>query len=70
MITLLIVLAVVVAFVATLAYRTVRVVPQARAGIIERLGRYQRTLDPGLAILRPFVEVVFRIFIAPPQIAE
>ena len=56
MIALLVVLAVVVAFVATLAYRTVRVVPQARAGIIERLGRYQRTLDPGLAVLRPFVD--------------
>lgn len=56
MIALFIVLAVVVAFVATLAYRTVRVVPQARAGIVERLGRYQRTLDPGLATLRPFVD--------------
>jgi regulator of protease activity HflC (stomatin/prohibitin superfamily) len=56
MIALLIVLAVVVAFVATWAYRTVRVVPQARAGIVERLGRYQRTLDPGLTMLRPFVD--------------
>ena len=56
MIALLIVLAAVVAFAAVLAYRTVRVVPQARAGIVERLGRYQRTLDPGLAILRPFVD--------------
>src|SRR6201987_2568483 len=56
MIALLVVLAAVVAFAATLAYRTVRVVPQARAGIIERLGRYLRTLDPGLAILRPFVD--------------
>ena len=26
--------------------RTVRIVPQARAGIVERLGRYQRTLAP------------------------
>jgi regulator of protease activity HflC (stomatin/prohibitin superfamily) len=56
MVVLLIVLAVVVAFVATLAYRTVRIVPQARAGVVERLGRYQRTLDPGLATLRPFVD--------------
>ena len=56
MIALLIVLAAVVAFAAVLAYRTVRVVPQARAGIVERLGRYQRTLDPGLAMLRPFVD--------------
>jgi regulator of protease activity HflC (stomatin/prohibitin superfamily) len=47
----------VVAFVVlvTLA-RTVRIVPQARAGIIERLGRYQRTCTPGLTILVPFVD--------------
>ncbi|HET8605478.1 MAG TPA: SPFH domain-containing protein [Gaiellaceae bacterium] len=36
--------------------RTVRIVPQARAGVIERLGRYQRTLDPGLALVIPFVD--------------
>jgi regulator of protease activity HflC (stomatin/prohibitin superfamily) len=27
--------------------RTVRIVPQARAGVVERLGRYSRTLTPG-----------------------
>jgi regulator of protease activity HflC (stomatin/prohibitin superfamily) len=31
-------------------------VPQARAGIVERLGRYQRTLDAGLSILVPFID--------------
>jgi regulator of protease activity HflC (stomatin/prohibitin superfamily) len=36
--------------------RTIRIVPQARAGVVERLGRYQRTLDPGLALLVPFVD--------------
>lgn len=36
--------------------RTVRIVPQARAGILERLGRYHRTLNPGLAIVIPFVD--------------
>ena len=33
-----------------------RIVPQASAGIVERLGRYQRTLDPGLHFLVPFVD--------------
>jgi regulator of protease activity HflC (stomatin/prohibitin superfamily) len=41
--------------VVTLA-RTVRIVPQATAGIVERLGRYQRTCSPGLTILVPFVD--------------
>jgi regulator of protease activity HflC (stomatin/prohibitin superfamily) len=36
--------------------RAVRIVPQANAGIIERLGRYQRTCTPGLTLLVPFVD--------------
>src|SRR5881275_3598940 len=36
--------------------RTVRIVPQARAGIVERLGRYHRTLEAGLAVIVPFVD--------------
>jgi regulator of protease activity HflC (stomatin/prohibitin superfamily) len=36
--------------------RTVRIVPQATAGIVERLGRFQRTCSPGLTVLVPFVD--------------
>ncbi|MGH8894493.1 MAG: SPFH domain-containing protein [Actinomycetes bacterium] len=36
--------------------KTVRIVPQARAGIVERLGRYSRTLDAGVTILVPFID--------------
>ena len=35
--------------------RTIRVVPQARARVVERLGRYHRTLQPGLVVVAPFV---------------
>jgi regulator of protease activity HflC (stomatin/prohibitin superfamily) len=49
----LIVVAVVVLFVLS---RAIRIIPQARAGLVERLGRYQRTLDPGLALLVPFID--------------
>src|SRR5258705_2785487 len=51
----LIVVAVVVLF--TVA-RGIRIVPQARAGIVERLGRYYRTLDAGLALVVPYVDRV------------
>ena len=54
----LIVLAVVIALVLLTLWRTVRVIPQARAGVVERLGRYSRTLTPGLAIVVPFVDRV------------
>src|SRR3954451_15158960 len=45
-------------FVVVVVLRSVRIVPQARAGVVERLGRYSRTLDPGLALLVPFVDRV------------
>ncbi len=54
----LIVLGVLALFVLVLLARTVRVIPQARAGVVERLGRYSRTLTPGLALVIPFVDRV------------
>ncbi|HUY58146.1 MAG TPA: SPFH domain-containing protein [Solirubrobacteraceae bacterium] len=51
-----IVAAVVVIFLLIAFARTVRIVPQARAGIVERLGRYHRTLPPGMTLLVPFVD--------------
>jgi regulator of protease activity HflC (stomatin/prohibitin superfamily) len=51
-----IVLAVIAVFVLLVLARTIRIVPQARAGVIERLGRYSRTLDAGLAIVVPFID--------------
>src|SRR5437762_930028 len=52
----LIVIAVVAVLVLVTLARTIRIVPQARAGVIERLGRYNRTLTPGLAIVVPFID--------------
>jgi regulator of protease activity HflC (stomatin/prohibitin superfamily) len=47
---------VVAAIVIIALARTVRIVPQATAGLVERLGRYQRTCTPGLTMLVPFVD--------------
>ncbi len=54
----LIVAIVLVVLVIILLTRTVRIIPQARAAIVERLGRYNRTLGPGPAIVLPFVDRV------------
>ncbi len=54
----LIVLLVVAGLVLLTLGRTIRIVPQARAGVVERLGRYSRTLTPGLAIVVPFIDRV------------
>jgi regulator of protease activity HflC (stomatin/prohibitin superfamily) len=51
-----IVVLVIAVFVVIVVLRSVRIIPQARAGVVERLGRYQRTLEPGLALLVPFVD--------------
>src|SRR6266852_5922107 len=36
--------------------RSIRIVPQAMAGIVERFGRYHRTLNAGLNMVTPFVD--------------
>ncbi|HET6550530.1 MAG TPA: SPFH domain-containing protein [Solirubrobacter sp.] len=54
----LIALIVLAIFVFIVAAAGVRIVPQARAGIVERLGRYTRTLDPGLTLIVPFIDRV------------
>src|SRR5207247_6857498 len=47
----------VIAFVVVLTLaRTIRIIPQANAGLVERLGRYQRTLDAGVALVIPFID--------------
>ena len=51
-------LAVIVLFVIVLLARTVRIIPQARAGIVERFGKYKETLPAGLNIVVPFVDKV------------
>jgi regulator of protease activity HflC (stomatin/prohibitin superfamily) len=57
MVALIVILIVAVVVLVTLG-RTVRIVPQARAGVVERLGRYSRTLSPGLAMVVPFIDRV------------
>jgi regulator of protease activity HflC (stomatin/prohibitin superfamily) len=54
----LIIIAVVLLFSLLVAMRTIKVIPQARAGVVERLGRYHRTLEPGLTIVSPFIDRV------------
>ena len=52
----LILLALLLLFVIVVLAKTVRIVPQARAGIVERFGKYKGTLPAGLNIVVPFVD--------------
>jgi len=53
---LFILLVVLAIFVLVVLARAIRIVPQATAGVVERLGKYHKTLNPGLNILVPFID--------------
>src|ERR671917_2221660 len=55
---ILILLGILLLFVIVLLAKTVRIVPQARAGIVERFGKYKQTLPAGLNIVMPFIDRV------------
>jgi regulator of protease activity HflC (stomatin/prohibitin superfamily) len=50
--------AVIVVLIALVTLRSVRIVPQARARNVERLGRYRKTLEPGMNVIVPFIDRV------------
>jgi regulator of protease activity HflC (stomatin/prohibitin superfamily) len=52
------VIIVVIVFVLIILLRSVRVVSQKTASIVERLGKYQQTLEAGFHILVPFIDRV------------
>lgn len=52
----LVLLLLLLAFVVLLLVKTVRIVPQARAAIVERFGKYKGTLPAGLNIIVPFID--------------
>ena len=55
---ILVVFGLLVLFAVALLVKTIRIVPQARAGIVERFGKYKGTLPAGLNVVVPFVDKV------------
>ncbi len=50
--------------------RAVRIVPQARARNVERLGRYHRTLKPGLNLVIPYIDRVHPVIDLREQVVS
>jgi regulator of protease activity HflC (stomatin/prohibitin superfamily) len=50
--------AVIVVLIALVTLKSVRIVPQAKARNVERLGRYRKTLEPGMNVIIPFIDRV------------
>jgi regulator of protease activity HflC (stomatin/prohibitin superfamily) len=53
-----IIIAAAVVLLGLFTFKTVRIVPQARARNVERLGRYRKTLEPGMNVIIPFIDRV------------
>jgi len=53
-----VIIAIIAVFVLVTLFRAIRIIPQATAGVVERLGRYHKTLLPGLNIVVPFIDRV------------
>jgi Membrane protease subunits, stomatin/prohibitin homologs len=53
-----VIVAIIVIFVLVTLFRAIRIIPQATAGVVERLGKYHKTLLPGLNVLVPFIDRV------------
>ncbi len=54
----LIIIGIIVVFVIVSVAKTMRIVPQRHAYIVERLGKYNQTLEAGMHILFPFIDKV------------
>ena len=57
-------------FVLTMLAKTVRVIPQGRAGIVERLGKFHAVLNPGLHIVIPVVDRVLPLIDLREQVVS
>src|SRR6476620_9094319 len=56
MTALLVLFLLIIVFVVVMLAKTVKIVPQARAAVVERFGKYKATLPAGLNILVPFID--------------
>ena len=54
-------LALIAVAVVVVAFATIRIVQPYQKGVIERLGRYQRTVQPGLTLIVPFVDAIQKV---------
>lgn len=59
-----------VILVLVILLKAVRIIPQARAGIVERLGKYHTTLTPGFHVTVPFIDRVLPLIDLREQVVS
>jgi len=58
---LLIILAIIAAIIVLLASMSLKKVNQYEKGLVERFNAYEKTVEPGLRVIVPFVERLYRV---------
>jgi len=56
-----VVLIIAVVFILIVILSNLKIIRPWQKALVERLGRYQRTIGPGLKILAPFIEIIKRV---------
>ena len=62
--------AVVLIVIALLLIRSIRIIPQATAGVVERLGRFHKVLNAGVNLVFPFIDVIRRTIDLREQVVD
>ena len=56
--------------IALLLIRSIRIIPQATAGVVERLGRFHKVLNAGVNLVFPFIDVIRRTIDLREQVVD
>ena len=60
----------IIVVIAVLAIINIKIVPQSKAYVIERLGKYHKTWDTGLRFLIPFIDKIAKEVSLKEQVAD
>ncbi len=61
---------IILVFVIIIIFKSIRIVPESRVYIIERLGKYNQTLESGLNFLNPFFDKIARVVSLKEQVVD
>ena len=61
---------IILVLVIIIIFKSIRIVPESRVYIIERLGKYNQTLESGLNFLNPFFDKIARVVSLKEQVVD
>ena len=61
---------IILVFVIIIIFKSIRIVPESRVYIVERLGKYNQTLESGLNFLNPFFDKIARVVSLKEQVVD